>query len=216
VAIAGSTMHFLMALALVYAVFVGFGIPQPDSDNWRVGALTERSPAERAGLELGDRIVTVDGQRLRQRFNLSGSWSVGVDAGAAWQVSRAARLELGGTLLHARADDDGNAFRHLPQRPSHELSAALTYEPVEQLSLRAELRHIGRAFDLAPSGSLVRLPASHEANLRGRWAIGRIGTASRVNMIAAVDNVTDATITPQLGLPLPGRTFRLGFEIDYD
>jgi membrane-associated protease RseP (regulator of RpoE activity) len=72
VAIAGSTMHFLMALALIYAVFVGFGIPQPDSDNWTVGALTERSPAERAGLELGDRIVTVDGQRFASFDDLSG------------------------------------------------------------------------------------------------------------------------------------------------
>jgi membrane-associated protease RseP (regulator of RpoE activity) len=71
VAIAGSTMHFLMAVALIYAVFVGFGIPQPDSDNWTVGALTERSPAERAGLELGDRIVTVDGQRFANFDDLS-------------------------------------------------------------------------------------------------------------------------------------------------
>ena len=71
VAVAGSTMHFLMALALVFVVLVGFGIPKPDSDNWSVGALTERSPAERAGIELGDRIVSVDGQRYASFDDLS-------------------------------------------------------------------------------------------------------------------------------------------------
>jgi membrane-associated protease RseP (regulator of RpoE activity) len=64
VAVAGSTMHFLMALVLIFVVLVGFGIPQPDSDNWTVGALTERSPAERAGIELGDQVVSVDGRRF--------------------------------------------------------------------------------------------------------------------------------------------------------
>jgi membrane-associated protease RseP (regulator of RpoE activity) len=71
VAVAGSTMHFLMALALIYVVLVGFGIPKPDSDNWTVGALTERSPAEDVGLELGDRIVAVDGQRYASFDDLS-------------------------------------------------------------------------------------------------------------------------------------------------
>jgi len=71
VAVAGSTMHFLMALVLIFVVLVGFGIPQPDSNAWTVGALTERSPAERAGIELGDRIVSVDGQRFANFDDLS-------------------------------------------------------------------------------------------------------------------------------------------------
>ena len=71
VAIAGSTMHFLMALVLIFVVLVGFGIPQPDSDSWTVGALTDRSPAEKAGIELGDRIVSVDGQRFANFDDLS-------------------------------------------------------------------------------------------------------------------------------------------------
>jgi membrane-associated protease RseP (regulator of RpoE activity) len=71
VAVAGSTMHFLMALVLIFVVLVGFGIPKPDSDAWTVGALTERSPAEESGIELGDSVVSVDGQRFDNFDDLS-------------------------------------------------------------------------------------------------------------------------------------------------
>jgi membrane-associated protease RseP (regulator of RpoE activity) len=64
VAVAGSTMHFLMAIVLIFVVLVGFGIPQPGTDAWSVGAVTVRSPAVAAGIVLGDRIVSVDGQRF--------------------------------------------------------------------------------------------------------------------------------------------------------
>ncbi len=68
VALAGSTMHFLIALVLIFVLFVGFGVPRFDSDRWVVGAISELetgpSPARDAGIELGDRIVAIDGQRF--------------------------------------------------------------------------------------------------------------------------------------------------------
>jgi membrane-associated protease RseP (regulator of RpoE activity) len=68
VAVAGSAMHFLMAIVLMFAVLVVFGLPDPDSDRWTVGGISEidgqPAPAAVAGLEVGDRIVEVDGQRF--------------------------------------------------------------------------------------------------------------------------------------------------------
>ncbi len=64
VALAGSTMHFLIALVLLFVLIVGWGLPREDT--WEVGAIsrleTGPSPAEEAGLRLGDRIVAVDGR----------------------------------------------------------------------------------------------------------------------------------------------------------
>ena len=62
VAVAGSTMHFLIAIiALVF--FLGlYGDLAPTSDGWSVRAVTEDSAAERAGLEEGDILLTVAGQ----------------------------------------------------------------------------------------------------------------------------------------------------------
>ncbi len=63
VAVAGSTMHFLMAIALMFGLLVFSGeAASVDSDRWAVGAVTAGSPAEAAGLAVGDRIVSVDGR----------------------------------------------------------------------------------------------------------------------------------------------------------
>jgi len=62
VAVAGSTMHFLMALVLIYGILVGFG--DQAEDRWRVASLSDPSGALEAGVQLGDRIVAIDGQRV--------------------------------------------------------------------------------------------------------------------------------------------------------
>src|SRR5678816_4566944 len=63
VALAGSAMHFMLAIVLAAVLLAGFGIAHRDT--WRIGALSRRttgeSPAQLAGLELGDEIVSVDG-----------------------------------------------------------------------------------------------------------------------------------------------------------
>lgn len=66
VAVAGSTVHFILALVLIYSLLVGFGLPggsmAPPDDAWRVSRVTEDSAASAAGLQEGDDIVAVDGQ----------------------------------------------------------------------------------------------------------------------------------------------------------
>lgn len=64
VAVAGSTMHFLLALVLLFALFTGYG--QQREDNWHIGSISklvgaEDSPAVKAGLQLGDRVVAING-----------------------------------------------------------------------------------------------------------------------------------------------------------
>jgi membrane-associated protease RseP (regulator of RpoE activity) len=64
-AVAGSAMHFLMALVMLYALLVGFGIEADESD-WTVEQVLSGSAADTAGLEPGDTIVTIDGEPARR------------------------------------------------------------------------------------------------------------------------------------------------------
>lgn len=72
VALAGSAMHFLMAIALAFTVLSFVGTPNLESERWHVGAIGEDSAAEAAGLEVGDRILAVDGRRFESFQDLAG------------------------------------------------------------------------------------------------------------------------------------------------
>ncbi len=59
VALAGSAMHFLLAIALLFVLFARYG--QASDTAWKVAAVSPLSAAEEAGLEPGDRVVEFDG-----------------------------------------------------------------------------------------------------------------------------------------------------------
>jgi len=120
-------------------------------------------------------------------------------------------LELTGTAL-----DASSAGKPLLQRPAHEAMLALDWAPKsglgEAFDLRAELRRIGPARDLAADGTLARLAPATEINLRARVPVLRLGQVP-VSVTAAIDNLTNAVILPQLGLPQPGRSIRIGLIV---
>jgi membrane-associated protease RseP (regulator of RpoE activity) len=60
VAVAGSTMHFIMAFLLIFTIIVGFGLPT--ASQWKVASIVKPSAAYDAGVRPGDRIVSVDGR----------------------------------------------------------------------------------------------------------------------------------------------------------
>jgi iron complex outermembrane receptor protein len=163
---------------------------------------------------ISQRVVDVGGRRLRQRFNLSGSTRYGVEAAAALALAPRLSLEASGLWLRARADAGDAPFRRLPQRPDYELRLALDHELAKDASLRAEFRRTGPAVDLDPRGGMARLPAGNELSLRGRARIADIGSRHRLHIVGAVDNITNDVVLPQLGLPLPGRSFRIGLTFD--
>ena len=73
VAVAGSAVHFLIALALLFTVFYVTGdrglLVTPSANQVTVGSVNSLangpSPAQLAGLAVGDRILAVDGQRFK-------------------------------------------------------------------------------------------------------------------------------------------------------
>lgn len=167
----------------------------------------------RAEGTIAQRVVRVGNRSLRQRFNLPGSTSYGVDLGATGGIAPGLSFELAATAMRARADAGAAAFRRLVQRPSYEVYGALDWAPVEPLQLRAEVRQVGDAVDLSPTGTKARLAPGTEVNLRARWGVATLGQGRRLFLTGSVDNLFDDVVTPQLGLPMPGRAVRIGFSI---
>jgi len=67
VALAGSAMHFVMAFLTLLVMFatIGFyGINGAPEEAWNVGRVIEASSAEDLGLEVGDKIVSVNGNAI--------------------------------------------------------------------------------------------------------------------------------------------------------
>ncbi|MGH9246716.1 MAG: M50 family metallopeptidase [Acidimicrobiales bacterium] len=77
VAVAGSGMHFLLVLVCIYLLLAVVGTPDgrivPDPEraenvntisDWVVGDVSDDSAADRAGVEVGDHIVSVDGEAV--------------------------------------------------------------------------------------------------------------------------------------------------------
>ena len=176
---------------------------------WRAGlfTLTLTPFWQRVEGAIGQRIVRVNGVNLRQRFNQAPATSIGVDAAMQVPLADGLTLELTGSAL-----DASSAGQPLLQRPAHEMMIALDWAPREAFDLRAELRRVGPARDLAPDGSLARLAPATEINLRARVPVFRIG-ALAISATAAIENLTNAVILPQLGLPQPGRSIRIGLIV---
>jgi RIP metalloprotease RseP len=69
VVLAGPFANFLIAIVLLFAIFLGWGKPNPDS--WTVDRVVAGSAAAQAGLEPGDRIVSFDGRPVGDFDDLS-------------------------------------------------------------------------------------------------------------------------------------------------
>lgn len=85
------------------------------------------------------------------------------------------------------------------------------------LRASAVARYTGAQYCRPPElGRQVRLrgQASGDAGLSREWALARGAALLRtLRATLAVDNVTDATVHDQCGLPQPGRTVRVGVEV---
>ena len=61
VVVMGPVMNFVLAIVIFMFVFAGFGIQEGVMESTTIGQVTPGQPAEEAGLQSGDRIVSIEG-----------------------------------------------------------------------------------------------------------------------------------------------------------
>jgi membrane-associated protease RseP (regulator of RpoE activity) len=156
VAVAGSAMHFLIAVVCLFAFFVTIGVQQ--DDRWEVGRLASPdlpgvvSPAGAAGIEVGDQVLALDGvevstfDELRDQIlsNAPGDQVVATVLRGGQQLDIAVVL----------GEVEGGAFLGIgpsyPSQPLGPVSAATTTVTEFAEFSRLTVEAIGRIF--SPAG----------------------------------------------------------------
>ena len=157
--------------------------------------------------------VIVDGERKRQRINLDGSRVIGVEWQAAAEVT--AHVDLRGhvTWLRPVAITEGSRSGHLTEKPEILATLMGRLGPFRGVSLDATGIYTGRAFGLAPNNSLVSLPTAWRVNVRLAAQRFFADSGLFLQTYVGADNVFDALLLPQLGLPDAGRALRFGVSL---
>jgi regulator of sigma E protease len=64
IVVAGPLANFVLAFAIYVIAAVTFGVASPVLNSTEIGPITDGSPAQKAGLHIGDHIVSVDGKAV--------------------------------------------------------------------------------------------------------------------------------------------------------
>lgn len=219
------------ALRELYSGALGRFVPNPGlapevQDLWDLGAVARRGPWEFGLTGFAsyldgaiERVGLNDGSNRFQRVNLDAVRTLGFEAVATWRPSAA--WEIGGhhSVIEARRLEDGRYDGAVEDRPSYVSFLSVAWRgggwqaTAEGMALGPRM-----SADVTDAGDgLMRLPAQGTVNLRiARAVTGGVGPLSRGAVHLRVDNVFDALVESQVGLPLAGRTVICGFEAWFD
>lgn len=158
---------------------------------------------------------TIDQRRLedgrRQRINLGGSRVVGVELAGAARLLQRVRLDGHLTVMRVRGIDEAGEPTRLSEKPEVIGRLAATYNPGRGPNATVEAVYRGEAFSPDGPESFARLAPSLVLNARVGYRLSVREVAAE--LFARVDNLTDAVVLPQLGLPEPGREVQVGVKL---
>jgi iron complex outermembrane receptor protein len=197
-----------------------------------VGATADRPLAGGASLQLQgvifhhrleDAVVrtTVPQTNRFLRVNRDQIRSTGVELFGSWSNGRGLSVETEGVAQRVRVHDPSVPTGERRAEHQPELRGDLELGMPMPLRLRAiaGVRYTGRQFCVHPDlGEQVELADQGEASvaLERTWTLRGASSGALLHTargLVALDNVTDATVYDQCGLPQPGRTLRIGLQL---
>jgi hypothetical protein len=139
---------------------------------------------------------------LFQQVNRAKVRTLGAELHLRWQPHPTLALEAEATYVDAE-DLSGEPLLYEPRWLG---SGRLTWQPVERLSLRLDLRGVSRYLDR-------QIPVPERDSVDGRALVGFAGSwhvGRGLSLRARADNLADAEYEPHIGFPGPGRSFWAG------
>lgn len=170
----------------------------------------------RTSESIGQLHVTVDGQRRRQRINLKGSRILGVELVAEVRPVRYLAVNGHVTFMDVRSlRDEADDPVRLAERPEVLGTAMLRYIGQTGLSALLETVYTGAAYSQSEDNSFVPLDPSLSLNARIGYRFDHVVGVATAELFIRGDNLTDAPVVSQLGLPGPGRMLRAGAAVSF-
>lgn len=212
------------ALRELYSGALGRFVPNPDlaperQDQIETG-LTARGATWEVGLtgfasylDGGIERISLPGRQF-QRVNLDAIRTLGLEAVVAWRPLAAWEVGAHHTILDSRRKKDGRYGEWAEDRPAYMWFVSMAWAAPWGSRLAVEGTALGprMSADAADEvDGLRRLPAQGAMNVRLSQPLREgIGPLTRAEIYARVNNVLDAEIDAQSGLPEPGRTLLIG------
>jgi iron complex outermembrane receptor protein len=160
---------------------------------------------------------TIDQERLedgrRRRVNLGSSRVVGVELAAALRPVPRVRFDGHLAMMDIRGFDESGGSVRLSEKPEALGRLAATYNPGVGPNATVEAVYTGVAYSPAGPDTFARLDPALVFNVRVgvRSTVLWLGVTGEA--FARLNNVTDAVVLPQLGLPGPGREVQAGVKL---
>ena len=164
---------------------------------------------------LNNTVDTIDQQRLedgrRRRINLGSSRVVGVELTGALRPVPRVRFDGHLTVMSVQGFDGNDEEIKLSEKPEAIGRLAATYNSARS-NATLEAVYTGIAYSPTDDG-FARLDPALVLNARIGSRAELWGTTGEV--VFRIDNITDAVVLPQLGLPGPGREFKTVVKISF-
>ena len=151
-----------------------------------------------------------------QRINLQGARIYGFETTMRWTPTESLVLDGNVTWSHPRGfTEDGT--QRLDEKPSWLGTGRVSYELPFGLSVMGQGRYTGGIYARNEQNNFVTLPSSPSLILDARlsYALSNLTGAVDGSLYVRGENLTDQAVFIGLGLPRPGRSFRVGVEVAF-
>ncbi|MFB6232220.1 MAG: TonB-dependent receptor domain-containing protein [Salinibacter sp.] len=149
-----------------------------------------------------------------QRINLQGARIYGLETTVRWTPTASLVLDGNLTWSHPRGfTEDGT--QRLDEKPTWLGTGRVSYELPFGLSVMGQGRYTGGVYARNEQNEFVTLPSSPSLVVDARlsYALSNITSGVDGQLYVRGENLTDEAVFIGLGLPRPGRSFRVGLEV---
>ena len=150
-----------------------------------------------------------------KRINLEGARIYGVETTVRWTPTEAVVLDGNFTWSHPRGFTEDGETQKLDEKPGLLGTGTVSYDFPFGVSLMGQARYTGNVYARNEDNNFVTLPSSPSTVFDARLSYELSSVTDRLDgrIYLRGENLTDEVVYIGLGLPRPGRSFRVGLDL---